>query len=303
MKEIFDLTIIGNGPASLTAAIYASRANLNVLIIGDGPIGGKLVNINTIENYPGFSSISGIELINHFKEQINKCNITIINDKVIKMQNNIITTINNNDYESKSILIATGSKPKKLDIPGSKKFEGKGISYCATCDGFFFKNKKIAVIGNNEQALEEALYLSNIVSKLYLINRNHELNIVSPQYNKILNNPKITLLNSTTLKDLIIKDEKIIGIKVFDLKKSEFYDIECEGIFPYIDNNPGTEFVDNRLLDKDGFINVDENMATKLDGIFAAGDCIKKNLRQIVTACSDGAIAATSIIKYLKSKN
>lgn len=288
MKEIYDLIIIGGGPAGLTASIYARRANLNVLII-DYSQTSKLNKIATIENYPGYVSISGFELDQNFRKQVNELNIPIIDEKVIKVDEHIVVT-SNNEYEGKTILIATGSKQRKLDLPRAQEFEGKGISYCATCDGFFFRNKPVVVIGDSDIAVEEAKYLSSLASKLTIISKN----------NNPIDNID-TKVNSIPL-NLVIEDNKLIGLEIQNLDSKDKEVIECSGIFPYISFNPSTDFVESSILDESGYIKVDKDMSTSIPYIFAAGDCINKNLRQVVTACADGAIAATSIIKYLKNK-
>ena len=288
MKQIYDLIIIGGGPAGLTAAIYARRANLDVLVI-DYSSTNKLSKIANIENYPGFTSISGFELDQNFKKQVTELNVEIKDEKVIKIDGHNVQTIEN-IYEAKTILIATGSKQRKLDLPNSSEFEGKGISYCATCDGFFFRNKPVVVIGDSSIAIEEAKYLSSLASKVTIISKN------STPINGF-----DTKINSIPTS-LIIKDNKLVGISIKNTDNLESEDIECNGIFPYISFNPSTDFVDESIIDEKGYIKVDANMASSIPYIFAAGDCINKNLRQVVTACSDGAIAATTIIKYLKNK-
>ena len=288
MNNIYDLIIIGGGPAGLTAAIYARRANLDVLVI-DYSSTNKLSKIANIENYPGFTSIAGFELDQNFKKQVTELNVEIKDEKVIKIDGHNVQTIEN-IYEAKTILIATGSKQRKLDLPNSSEFEGKGISYCATCDGFFFRNKPVVVIGDSSIAIEEAKYLSSLASKVTIISKN------STPINGF-----DTKINSIPTS-LIIKDNKLVGISIKNTDNLESEDIECNGIFPYISFNPSTDFVDESIIDEKGYIKVDANMASSIPYIFAAGDCINKNLRQVVTACSDGAIAATSIIKYLKNK-
>lgn len=288
MKDMYDLIIVGGGPAGLSAAIYARRANLNVLIIDYSPT-NKLSKIANIENYPGYVSISGFELDQNFKKQVNELNVPIKDEKVIKINNHIVSTVDN-EYEGKTILIATGSKQRKLDLPNAQEYEGKGISYCATCDGFFFKNKPVVVIGDSSIAIEEAKYLTSLASKVTIITKNqNEIQNIETKTNSVTTN-------------IIINDGKITGIEIQNLDTKQVETIECSGIFPYISFNPSTDFLNQDLLDDKGYIKVDENMSTSLPHIFAAGDCIQKNLRQVVTACADGAIAATSIIKYIKNK-
>ena len=300
MKDTYDLIIVGGGPAGLSAAIYARRANLNVLLIEESSDGGKLSKISTIENYPGFQNISGFDLANQLIEHAKKYNTQIIHQKVISIKDKTVNLDNNEQYIGKSILIATGSKQRKLDIENAKEFEGRGISYCATCDGFFFKNKEVVVIGNNNEALNETLYLTNLVSKLTIINRQNSLNADSSLIEQLTTNPKVSIINDSIPEKIIIEDEKIKGLSIKNISTNETSIINCVGIFPYISFNPGTDFVDSSILDDKGFIKANKDMSTSLDGIFAAGDCIQKDLRQVVTACADGALAATSIIKYIK---
>lgn len=302
MNENIDLIIIGGGPAGLSGAIYARRANLNVLLIEGSSDGGKLSKISKIENYPGIESISGYELASQLVNHAKQYNTNIINNKVIKIENKTVTLDNGQNYYAKAILIATGSKQRKLDIPNANQFEGNGISYCATCDGFFFRNKPVIVIGSSNEAINESLYLSNLASKVTIINRYDKLECDSTLTEQINKANNIEIVNNAIAQELIITDNKITGLKIIDLNSNQLSSIECLGIFPYISFNPGTDFVDKTILDDNGFIITNSDMSTALDGIYAAGDCIKKNLRQVVTACSDGAIAATSIIKYIKSK-
>lgn len=302
MEHIYDLVIIGGGPAGLSAAIYARRANLDVLLIEEYADGGKLSKISKIDNYPGIESISGFDLANQLVNHAKQYNTSMINGKVIKVENTTVTLSDNSSYQAKTILVATGSKQRKLDIPKASDFDGKGISYCATCDGFFFRNKEVVVIGNNHQALQEALYLSSLVSKITIINRFDIFDSDSKLIEAINNNDKIEIINNVIPEELIIENEKIIGLKIKNINDNSSQTINCVGVFPYISFNPGTDFVDKKILDENGFIKTNPDMSTNIDGLYAAGDCIKKDLRQVVTACADGAIAATSIIKYLKNK-
>ena len=288
MKDIYDLVIIGGGPAGLTGAIYARRANLNVLII-DCSQTSKLNKIANIENYPGYKSISGFELDQNFRKQVQDLDVEIKDEKVIEIKDHAVVT-SNNEYEAKAILIATGSKQRKLDLPNALEYEGKGISYCATCDGFFFKNKPVVVIGDSSIAIEEAKYLSSLASKVTIISRNE---------NKI---DGIDTKTNCVPTSIIINEGKITGLTIQNINTKQSEDIECNGIFPYISFNPSTDFVDKTVLNDKGYIKTNPDMSTNIDGLFAAGDCIEKDLRQIVTAASDGAIAATSIIRYLKNK-
>lgn len=298
MKNNYDVIIIGGGPAGLSAAIYTSRANLSVLVIEAESNGGKLAKIHNIENYPGIKSISGLELSNSLLEHAKEFNSEIINGTVDKILDHKVILTDNSEYTFKALVIATGSKERKLNLEHANEFTGRGISYCATCDGFFFRNKPVCVIGDNNNALEESLYLANLASKVSIVIKREQLTGEQVLIDKILNNPKIEIITNSTPQGLIIENDRIIGLKIKN--NNEIKDIECLGIFPYISYNPSTDFIDPTLLNEKGFIITDKDMKTKIDGIYAAGDCIEKDLRQVVTACSDGAIAASSIIKYLK---
>lgn len=302
MNKLYDLIIIGGGPAGLTAAIYARRANLSVLVIEEFADGGKLSKISKIDNYPGFTSISGFELANNLIEQAKSYNTEILNDRVIKIDKDLNVSLLNNDIlKAKTVLIATGSKQRKLDIPNASEFEGKGISYCATCDGFFFRNKDVVVIGSSNQALNETLYLANLASKVTIVNKFDDIIDETSLKDLINKNEKIEVINKAIPTNLIIENNKIVALQIIDSSNTSRI-IKCSGIFPYISFNPSTDFIDNQILDDDGFVITNNDMSTSIPGIYAAGDCIKKDLRQVVTACSDGAVAATSIIKYLKNK-
>ena len=302
MKETYDLIIIGGGPAGLTAAIYARRANLNVLVIEESSNGGKLSKISKIDNYPGIETISGFDLAQQFINHAKQYNTKIINDKVIKIDNKTVILNSGESYDGKAILVATGSKQRKLDLENADKFEGKGISYCATCDGFFFKNKEVVVIGGSSEALNESLYLSGLVSKLTIVNRDKTLNADNKLIDEINKNDKIKIINNSIAQQIITEDNKIKALEIKNLDTNELITIECVGIFPYISFNPGTDFLDKTILDENGFIKTNQDMSTAIEGIYAAGDCVQKQLRQVVTACSDGAIASSSIIRYLKNK-
>ena len=298
MKNNYDVIIIGGGPAGLSAAIYTSRANLSVLVIEAESNGGKLSKIHSIENYPGIPMISGLELSNNLINHAKSYNAQILNGLVEKIEDHKVILSDKTEYTFKALIIATGSKERRLNLEHANEFTGRGISYCATCDGFFFRNKPVCVIGDNNNALEESLYLANLASKVTIVIKRDKLTGEEVLIDKILNNPKIEVITNSTPQSLLINDDKITGLTIN--KNSENITIECLGIFPYISYNPSTDFIDPILVNDKGFIITDKDMKTKINGIYAAGDCIEKDLRQVVTACSDGAIAASSIIKYLK---
>lgn len=300
---MYDVVIIGSGPAGLTAAIYCLRANLNILILENKTMGGKLSKTYKIENYPGFKEINGADLANHFINQVKNLNADIKEGSVSNIINNkdekdiILDT--NEIIKTKTIIIATGTKEKTLDLPKADKFTGNGISYCAVCDGFFYRKKDVVIIGGGNSALEEALYLSSLVNKIYIVIRRDIFKAEKSIINKVINNPKIEVIKNHLPDSLIIKDDKIVGLNIKDTKNNKITKIDCVGIFPYIGSLPNTNFIPKEILDKNKYIIVNKNMETKFEGIYAAGDVINKNLRQIVTATSDGAVAANSAINYL----
>lgn len=304
MNEIYDVIIVGAGPAGLTAAIYASRANLSVLIIEAAVNGGKLSKTYEIENYPGFENISGLELADQLTKHSQKFGAKLISGEVKEIIDNSdtkeIVLSNGNKYQGKTVIIATGTKERTLDLEHASEFTGRGISYCAVCDGFFYRNKDIVIIGGGNSALEESLYLATIANKVTIVIRRDEFRADALVVDKVKANDKIEIIYKHLPNNLIIEDDKICGLEIINVDTKETQVVKCDGIFPYIGADPITDFVDKKILDDKGYIKVNEDMSTDIKGIYAAGDCIVKDLRQVVTACNDGAIAANSIAKLLK---
>ena len=290
---MYDVIIIGSGPAGLSSAIYASRANLKVLVLEDENFGGKLNKIYKIENYPGFTSILGSELADNLVNHAKSYNIELKASNVKKVEGHKVYT-DNEEYEAKCIVVASGVKEKAFDLKNAKDFTNKGISYCAVCDGFFFKNRNVVVVGDDFKAIEDALYLANVANKVYLVSSREKLNSEDKLISELLNNEKIEFINNEKPKSLIIENNKIVGLSL------QNRNIECEGIFPHTGISPNTSFLDSSLLDENGFVKVDSNMKTNVPYIYGIGDVINKKLRQVVTACNDGALASTSIISEIK---
>lgn len=295
---IRDLIIIGAGPGGVTSAIYAKRAGLDVLVFEKYVIGGQVVNAFEIENYPGFSKINGFDLALLFQNQLKDNDIKVINEEVIKIEPNdnyfkIIT--NNNEYFSKKVILALGSKHKTLSLSNLEKYEGHGISYCATCDGAFYKDKNVAIVGAGNSAISEAIYLAKIAKSVNIIVRSKvkaEQSLVKELLSfknvNIFEGYEITKLDgdinlsNITITNKVTKDKKIL---------------EIEGVFVYIGSIPSTKFLlDLGITDENGYIITDNHFETKIKGLYAIGDCIKKDLRQIVNSTSDGAM----VIHYLK---
>lgn len=305
MDRVYDLIIIGSGPAGMTAAIYACRAGLSVLIIELGAPGGKLIKTNAIENYPSVIKMQGADLAYAMYEHMNNFKVENIFDEVVEVADKEVykkVTCKNAYYLSKTVIIATGTKERLLNIDGEKQFVGKGVSYCAVCDGFFFKDKTVCVIGGGNSALEEALYLSELAAKVYIVIRRDSFRADAIVCDKVKNNPKIEVI----YKHVPVKingDDKVYEIILEDVENKNHTSLKVEGIFPYIGADPCTEFVSKLdILDKNNYIVTNAKMETKIPGIYGAGDCIVKDLRQVITACSDGAIAAQSAYHYIKDK-
>lgn len=304
MNTIRDNAIIGSGPAGLTAAIYLSRAMIDSLIFMGPSIGGQLVTSPLIENYPGFKSISGCDLMFNIIEQVQSNNIELIYESVtnIVVNNNNTFTLeysNNNQLVTKTILIATGASHNKLNIPGEEKLAGKGVSWCATCDGPLYRNKKVAVIGGGNTAVIEALFLSNIANEVLLIHRRDKLRADLSDIAKLNNHNNIKLIYNSAITN-IYGDTKVEAIDLLNLLDNSVENIQLDALFVAIGTNPSSGLVKNILnLDKFGYIVTDSNTKTSHNGIFAAGDVVSGSLKQAIYAAGQGALAAVNIQKYL----
>lgn len=295
----YDVVIVGGGPAGMTAAIYAARRALKTLIITK-EIGGQVVKTPDIENYPGFNLINGIELANKFTEQAKKFGAEIVHDEVeeiSKIKSDFSINCRNNSFVSKSIILAFGKVPRKMGIQGEDEFKGRGVSYCATCDAPFFKNKKVAVVGGGNSALDAALYLSKIAEKVYIIHRRDQYraeNVLIEKVKKaenieeILNASPKQVIGETTVKNLIVETK--------DGEKN----IDVDGVFVDIGYAVDASLVKNLVdIDENNQIIVDKDQSTKKPGVFAAGDLTNSFYKQIVISAGEGAIAALSVAKYL----
>ncbi len=297
---MYDIIIIGAGPAGLTAAIYGRRANKSVLVLEAKSYGGQIINTLDIENYPANNHISGFDFATNLYNQAKELGAEIVFDKVIEITNNKEVITANNKYNAKAIIIATGSDNRKLGLPNEDELIGKGVSYCATCDGAFFKGKDVAVVGGGNTALEDALYLSNLANKVYIIHRRDEFRGEDKSFNLIKQKDNIELiLNSTVTK--LISDDKLTGIEVTN-KDGSINTINIDGLFVAIGRVPSNDYYKNIInLDDQGYVIANEDCKTNIPFIFVAGDNRTKEVRQLVTATSDGAVAATNAIKYIES--
>jgi len=305
MEGIYDLAVIGAGPAGLTAAIYAARARLKTVVLEPFALASQVSLTEEIENYPGFvEGIKGFELLQNFKRQAERFGAEFVLQEAVAIERRekiwIIRTSQPGSVKSLAVIIATGASAKKLSIEGEDKFRGKGVSYCATCDGAFFRNKVVCVIGGGDTAVEEALFLTRFASKVKLIHRRQQLRAAKILQERVFSHSQVELvLNS--LPQEIVGEGKVNGVKVLNKETQKENIIECEGVFIFVGNVPNTDFVKSLLgCDESGYIKVDAEMKTSQEGIFACGDCCSKFLRQVVTACGDGAVAAFSAQKYLE---
>ncbi len=307
MTQIYDVAIIGAGPAGMTAAVYAARASLSVVMIERGAPGGQMVNTFEIENYTGFEQISGPDLSMKMFEHSQKAGATYAYGDVesIERGEDGVFNINCGDssYQSQTVIVATGTKHRSLNVKGEKELSGRGISWCAVCDGAFFKGKDVAVIGGGDSAIEEAIYLAGLVNKVYVIHRRDELRAQKILQQRAFENEKIEFIWDSVVEEFIEKDNKMGAVKVKNVKTDETSTVDVQGVFIYIGLDPITDMVNGlNVTDEYGYIKVNHAMETEIEGLFAAGDVINKELRQVVTAVNDGAIAAQSAFKFIETK-
>jgi thioredoxin reductase (NADPH) len=303
---MYDLIIIGGGPAGLTAALYAGRSRLKTMLLEKMALGGQIILSPTIENYPGFpGGIDTHELISAMRRQSEELDIEIKTEDAVGIipQGGIFRVkCQEEEFEAKAVIAASGAFPKKMNIPGEDRLIARGVSYCGTCDGPLFKNKEIFVVGGGDKAVEEAIYLTRFAAKVRLIHRRDQLRASKILQERLFENKKVEILWNTI--PLEILGERVVeALKIKNIKDGIQGDIAASGVFVFIGIHPNTEFLGNLVKkDEGGFVLTDEDMNTSVEGIFAAGDCRRKTLTQVITACSDGAIAAFNANRYLETK-
>ena len=302
---IYDAIIIGGGPAGLTAGIYLDRARMNTLLIEKALPGGQAILTEIIENYPGFPlGIAGPELMQKMEEQAVRFGLKIEYGETvevkIKEDKVKIVKINNKEYKTLAIILASGAEASKLGVPGEEELRGRGVSYCATCDAPFFKDQKIVVVGGGDTAIEEALYLTKFAQEVTIIHRRDRLRAARILQERVFSNKKINFSWDSVVTKILGK-EKVEGILVQNKKTGEEKEISCQGVFVFVGNVPNSKFLNESIkLDLRGYILTDDNMMTSQEGIYACGDVRKKLLRQVVTACGEGATAAFAAQKYIE---
>lgn len=299
----FDTIILGGGPAGLSAAIYASRGAVSTAIVDINMLGGQPSNYLELENYPGFQIVGGYDLMEKFEEHADKFGVHKFPMQEIESIDLKSKTIKTKEYEfnAKTIIIATGAQPMKLGVPGENEFVGRGVSYCAVCDGAFYRNKVVAVVGGGNAAVEEAMYLTKFADKVYIIHRRDELRADKIVQERAFKNDKIEFIWNSVVKE--IKGDNLVTTAVLEnVKTKEISNLSVNGVFPYIGMTPNVENISGQLQqDARGFVVTDETMATSVDGIFAVGDVRTTPLRQVITAASDGAVGAVYAVKYLET--
>lgn len=302
---LFDVIIIGGGPAGLTAGLYTSRARLRSLLIERAFPGGQVMTTEWIENYPGFEEgISGVELSQKMERQAKKFGLEIIQGSVARLslydKIKKIELDEGQAYEAKALIVATGANPRPLKVEGEDRYRGKGVSYCATCDGAFFKGKKIAVIGGGNSALQEAIFLTKFAELVYIVYRRGELRATKILQERAFANPRIKVIWNSVVEK-IEGEDTVNTLFLRNVKTGEVSTLPVDGIFIYVGYNPNTEFLKGLVhLNEENYIVTDEKMSTSVPGIFAAGDARAKFLKQIATAVGDGAIAAMAAEKYIE---
>ena len=307
MPKTRKIVIIGTGCAGYTAAIYTARANLNPIIIGGVMRGGQLMITNDVENFPGFPEpIAGPELMERMQKQVERLGVTIISENAAKVDLSKrpfrVATTEGKEYLAEALIVATGADAKWLNIESEKRLRGKGVSACATCDGFFFKGKELLVVGGGDTAMEEANFLTNFATKVTVVHRRDQLRASKIMQDRAKKNPKIEFIWDSAV-DEVLGDEKVTGVRLKNLKTGETNDFPCGGLFLAIGHKPNTEFLAGQLkLDEVGYIQADERTRTSVEGVFAAGDAMDKRYRQAITAAGHGCMAALEAERWLAEK-
>lgn len=303
---MYDLIIIGGGPAGLTAGIYAVRFGINTLVLERSEISGQIALADVVENYPGFPAVSGLELMEKYRSHAQEAGVKTQITEVLSVRDEgekkVIST-DNGDLESKAVIIATGANPKHLNIPGEKEFLSKGVSYCATCDGPFFRNKTVIVAGGGNTAINDAILLSKIARKVYLIHRRDRLKAAKILQDRAFAIPNIEFIFNASILEILGSSGRIRRVeKVIykDLKSEEQHELATDGVFIYVGIRPNTEIIEVEK-NKEGFIKTDNFLETSKKGIYAAGDCRDTPIWQLVAAVRDGALAATTASLYIES--
>lgn len=302
----YDVVVIGAGPGGMTAALYAARANLNVAMLDRGIYGGQMNNTDDIENYPGFTTIKGPELGEKMYQGTVKAGVNFVygdvqNVTVDDQQMKHIQT-DSDELVASAVIIATGSNNRKLGVPGEEKFSGKGVSYCAVCDGSFFKGKNVTVVGGGDSAISEGLYLANVTDGVNVIHRRDQLRAQKVLQNRAFDNDKIDFTWNTSVTEILGDENHVTGVKIHNNQVGDDTTLDTDGVFVYVGNFPNSQIFNNlNITDQAGWIITNDQMETTIPGIYAIGDVRQKQLRQIITAVGDGGIAGQNAFEYFEA--
>ena len=300
---MYDTIVIGAGPAGMTAALYAARSNLKVATLEQGAPGGQMNNTSDIENYPGFELISGPELSMKMFEPLEKLGVENLYGIVTGIEDKgdyKIVKTDDEEYETKTVIIATGAKHRHIGVPGELEFNSRGVSYCAVCDGAFFRNQDLLVVGGGDSAVEEALFLTRFASSVTIVHRRDELRAQKLLQDRAFANDSISFIWDSVVKEIKGDDIKVRSVDIENVKTGQVTNHEFGGVFVYVGLDPVSDFVkDLGITDENGWIPTDDHMKTSRKGIFAVGDVRQKDLRQITTAVGDGAMAGQQAYQYI----
>lgn len=299
---MYDVVIIGGGPGGLTTAIYTSRAGRDTVLVEKEMPGGLMASTNEVENYPGLPDVTGAELAQRFRRHAEQFGSQVIMDEIESLQlsgEDLVAIGTAGEYPGRVLVISTGSAPRVLGVPGENRLRGRGVSYCATCDGAFFRDREIACVGGGDAAVQEALYLTRFASRVYLIHRRDELRAVRALQDRLFAEDKIEVLWNTVVEE-IFGDNVVEGLRLRDIGTDERSELPLAGVFVYVGHSPATDFASEWVrLDHDGYVMTDDHLRTNVPGVFAVGDVRHRIQRQIATAVGDGATAAMAIEHYL----
>ncbi|MFD1318284.1 thioredoxin-disulfide reductase [Loigolactobacillus zhaoyuanensis] len=304
MTKQADVVVIGAGPGGLTAALYASRSNLSVIIVDRGIYGGQMNNTAEIENYPGFSSVLGPDLAQKMYDGATRFGAEYVYGNVTDVEDQgefKLVHTDDGDYQAKAVVIATGADHRKLGVPGEQDYSGRGVSYCAVCDGAFFKNREVAVIGGGDSAVEEGLYLAQLASKVTIIHRRDQLRAQKIIQQRAFDNPKIDFVWNANTEEILGDEQKVTGVRYTDKVTGVEHTLPASGTFIYVGIDALTDAFKNlNILDEKGWVVTDDHMQTATPGVFAIGDVRQKDLRQITTAVGDGGMAGQQVFNYIQ---
>lgn len=306
-REYYDVIIIGGGPAGLSAAIYALRASMRTVLIEKASAGGQMTVTDAVENYPGFKNINGFELSEKFLEHAKSYNLEVLFQEVTALRPGLdwhtVELDSNEHLKSHSLILASGGQPRKLNIPGEDELYGKGVSYCAVCDGFFFRNKTVVVVGGGDTAAEEALYLSKITSKVYLVHRRDALRASMILQQRLQADKKIKIIWDSIVTAIKSHEDQVGAVELKNTQTGETGDLATDGVFIFIGFDPNNQLVPaGTKVNSDGYVCTDEKCETNLPGVFAVGDLREKYARQIVLSAADGCTAALAAAYYVEVK-